>query len=725
MNPLPHPAFRTGCNRPPHLASLILCVVILLACSGLQASPLSTAFTYQGSLQAEGKPADGIFDFRVILYNAEVGGSQIGSVITNQTVYVDHGTVNLLLDFGADPFVGDELWLEIALRTGDTTDPFIPLHPRQTLRPTPHAIHALTATSAFTATSATSATTADTATSAAQVDWSGIIDIPPDFADGVDRDTTYEAGQGLELVDQVFHLRFEGSGTADTAARSDHGHPPGDAATLGGLAPAEFASALHSHSFDQILGSVADDQLGPNIALLDADQLFVGRNTFAGTTVLTNLANLFNGSFAGDASGLLNLPGTALLPGSVGANALTPESITSSQLAPDTIVPANLNLPAFAATFWSTVGNAGGTSPLPFLGTTDLQPLELRANQTRALRLVPNSTNSVNLIAGSSANDIDDFTIGATIAGGGAATHGGFPHANQVYGDFGTVGGGSRNRIDVTADWSTIAGGLHHTIELNTQWGTISGGRHNHLGIDADFSVISGGATNRVLSKAEAATISGGARNTIGTNAHFASIPGGRLNRAEGRLSLAAGHQAHALHDGSLVWADSHPQPLESSDTNQVTLRATGGFRFFTDTSLNTGVLLEPGSGTWLTLSDRDAKTSFQPVNPRAILDQLNQLPILYWNYRSQNPATRHLGPVAQDFHAAFHLGGDPRRLATVDVDGVALAAIQGLNLKLEEELQSRDRELQELRSALATLQGQVQALGANPTARENRDEHD
>jgi trimeric autotransporter adhesin len=710
MNSSPNLA-SPGPNSPQRSWSLIVTAVILLACLGLQASAVGTAFTYQGSLQEEGAPVDGILDFRLILYDAEVGGSQIGNVLTNLAVEVQNGLVNLLLDFGAEPFLGDEVWLEIALRPGATMDSFIPLHPRQSFRPAPHAIHAQTANNAVTATTATTATTADSATSAAQVSWSGIIDMPPDFADGIDRDTTYEAGRGLELVDEVFHLRFDGTGAAETAARSDHVHPPGDAATLGGMPPAEFAAALHAHSFDQILGSVADEQLGPNLARLDADQAFLGFNWFAGTSVLTNNANLFHGSFSGDASGLLNLAGTALLPGSVGVDALAPGAITSSQVASDTLVPANLNLPAFSATFWSTGGNPGDAGQLPFLGTTDMQPLELGANRTRALRLVPNSTNSVNLIAGSSANDIDDFTIGATIAGGGAATHGGFPHANQVYGDFGTIGGGSRNRVDVTADWSTIAGGLHHTIELNTQWGTISGGRHNSIGIDADFSAIGGGATNAVLSRAEAATVSGGASNTIGTDAHFASIPGGRLNRAEGRLSLAAGHQAHALHEGSLVWADSHPQPMASTDTNQVTFRATGGIRFFTDTDLNIGVLLEPGSGTWLTLSDRNAKTNFEPVDPRSLLDQLDRLPIHYWSYRSQNPAARHIGPVAQDFHAAFDLGSDPRRLATVDVDGVALAAIQGLNRKLREELESRDRELQELRDAVATLQSQVLAL--------------
>jgi len=45
---------------------------------------------------------------------------------------------------------------------------------------------------------------------------------------------------------------------------------------------------------------------------------------------------------------------------------------------------------------------------------------------------------------------------------------------------------------------------------------------------------------------------------------------------------------------------------------------------------------------------------------------------------------------MARDFHAAFGLGESEKRINTVDADGVALAAIQGLNQKLEE----KDREI-------------------------------
>ena len=68
-------------------------------------------------------------------------------------------------------------------------------------------------------------------------------------------------------------------------------------------------------------------------------------------------------------------------------------------------------------------------------------------------------------------------------------------------------------------------------------------------------------------------------------------------------------------------------------------------------------------------------------------------------------PGLTHMGPVAQDFYAAFHLGGSDTTITTVDPDGVALAAIQGLNQKLEEtraELRRKEAENAEMETRLA-----------------------
>jgi uncharacterized coiled-coil protein SlyX len=109
--------------------------------------------------------------------------------------------------------------------------------------------------------------------------------------------------------------------------------------------------------------------------------------------------------------------------------------------------------------------------------------------------------------------------------------------------------------------------------------------------------------------------------------------------------------------------------------------------------------------------SDRNAKEQFKPVNAREVLAKVVGLPITEWQYKTQSDA-RHIGPMAQDFREAFALGRDEKHITSVDADGVALAAIQGLNEVVREQreaiekLESRNRELEErLAGRLAALE--------------------
>lgn len=88
-------------------------------------------------------------------------------------------------------------------------------------------------------------------------------------------------------------------------------------------------------------------------------------------------------------------------------------------------------------------------------------------------------------------------------------------------------------------------------------------------------------------------------------------------------------------------------------------------------------------------------------------LRKVLSIPLTRWNYKAE-PGQQHIGPMAQDFHAAFGVGPDDRHISTVDADGVALAAIQGLNQKLEETrdaLRKREQENAELRARLDQLE--------------------
>jgi Chaperone of endosialidase len=104
-------------------------------------------------------------------------------------------------------------------------------------------------------------------------------------------------------------------------------------------------------------------------------------------------------------------------------------------------------------------------------------------------------------------------------------------------------------------------------------------------------------------------------------------------------------------------------------------------------------------------VSDRNAKTNFSSINALEVLNKVVQLPVSRWNYKSDASSLKHIGPMAQDFHKAFNLNGsDDTHVSAVDMQGVAFAAIQGLNLKLETENAT-------LRASLATLEARLSKL--------------
>ena len=86
--------------------------------------------------------------------------------------------------------------------------------------------------------------------------------------------------------------------------------------------------------------------------------------------------------------------------------------------------------------------------------------------------------------------------------------------------------------------------------------------------------------------------------------------------------------------------------------------------------------------GSMVHSSDRSRKENIVSVNSAQILDQVAKLDISKWNFKGDDYS--HLGPMAQDFYAAFGLGGTDKGIATVDSDGVALAAIQALLKRIE-----------------------------------------
>jgi hypothetical protein len=120
-------------------------------------------------------------------------------------------------------------------------------------------------------------------------------------------------------------------------------------------------------------------------------------------------------------------------------------------------------------------------------------------------------------------------------------------------------------------------------------------------------------------------------------------------------------------------------------------------------------------NGNLIETSDVNSKENFAPVDGQEILSRVDQIPITTWNYKSDDPAIRHIGPMAQDFYAAFKLGQDERHIAPLDANGVALAAIQELHQLVQEkdvEIRQLQQQNAELEARLAALEKLVEGIG-------------
>jgi hypothetical protein len=357
----------------------------------------------------------------------------------------------------------------------------------------------------------------------------------------------------------------------------------------------------------------------------------------------------------------------------------------------------------------------------------------------------------------------------ASVVGGGQYNYacdgwsivaGGFTNVVSGGGDDGFIGGGEANTLMATADSAIVAGnsntisksdsaivggqsnstaaansliggGESNQIESGGTYGGIVSGNLNNL--SAEYGFIGAGISNTVSGEGgyiaaggyntvsgEGAVIDGGFNNTAGGT--FATIPGGYVNSAAGTYSFAAGARASAAQTGTFVWSDGSDGDtiLASSRAYQFLARASGGFTLYTNAASTVGAQLAAGSGTWASLSDRNAKTGIVPLDDDAVLAKVDALPISRWSYKTEH-GVRHVGPMAQDFYAAFGVGEDDKHITSIDEDGVALAAIKALHAE-NAQLRTRLATVTASHSAkIAAMQAQLQILSAQMAALRQR----
>lgn len=317
---------------------------------------------------------------------------------------------------------------------------------------------------------------------------------------------------------------------------------------------------------------------------------------------------------------------------------------------------------------WNTTGNSG-LNNTNFIGNTDAVDLNFRTNNLNGLVL----------------------TSGGAILAAGSTTTGTTP----------TSGAGSRMM------WIPNRAAFRAGNVSGTHWNDIQ------IGINSTAfgqnTIASGNASFAVGSGASASSLGSMA---LGTNAV-----------AGANYAMAFGKDVSVGHIGSFCMGDEEfGTTLTSSTTNQMNMRFKNGYRLFTNSASTIGVQIAAGGNSWATISDRRKKENFQAVDGESFLKKIAQMPLSSWNYIGQDKKLfRHYGPMAQDFFAAFgHDGigtiGNDTTIASADMDGVNLIAIQALE-KRTHELQQQNDALEsqnlQLRAALETLKSRVDEMQA------------
>ena len=377
----------------------------------------------------------------------------------------------------------------------------------------------------------------------------------------------------------------------------------------------------------------------------------------------------------------------------------------------------------------------------------DATSLDIKVAGVRVVRY-ERDINSPNVIGGIASNVAHSAFYGQTVGGGGTLGNDCWEPSNQTY---------TRSCANsVSGHYSTVAGGVSNVSGADPSllgYGgtTVSGGRGN----SAIFSgaTVGGGAYNAALQASTtiaggigntttglAATVGGGGHNGAGgylatvsggesniANGNHAAVPGGQDNVASGWGSLAAGSRARSysadatpvIHDGVFIWADrpDPPPPFHSAAPNEFAARSTGGVRFVTAIDQSSGSptwtcgVSGGAGGSWGCSSDRELKTDLIPLDAIATLERLAALPVYQWAAKDDPRRTPHAGPTAQDFMAAFGLGDNDKMIGFADAQGVAFAAIQGLNAKFDAAIAERDARIVKQDEEIAELRRAVEVL--------------
>jgi trimeric autotransporter adhesin len=205
--------------------------------------------------------------------------------------------------------------------------------------------------------------------------------------------------------------------------------------------------------------------------------------------------------------------------------------------------------------------------------------------------------------------------------------------------------------------------------------------------------------------------------------------------RASSNGTCPAGPDAGNPCKGTFAAGDeSTTDSVRNQTSNEFRIRYNGGIRLRVSTAANGNT---PGAGgnvgcdltvavpSWTCASSRTLKENYAPVNGEDVLIRLRSVPVTTWNMIGADANVLHLGPVAEDFYAAFGLGLGETAIGLGDIDGVNLAAAKALEARtvdLQNQLNARTTQVLQLQAQvdaqaalIARMEERLRAVEARP----------
>jgi trimeric autotransporter adhesin len=689
-----------------------------------------TAFTYQGRLNNGSALANGNYDFEFTLFNTNITSTAIAGPVTNAAVMVTNGLFTTLVDFGPNAFTGTSNWLEIAVSTNGANS-FTTLSPRQQFSPVPYAITAenlagvvennniiqdgvslatisggsgnVIESGANDATIAGGAdnsigagsfiaaigggannsigTNDDTSTIAGGnsniiQDGAGVSTISGGVGNQIQTGSprsTISGGSNNQILDNSQHSVIAGGGGNQIQNASSY------STISGGL-----DNMIETNAFYSTIGGGVQNTIQTNdeISTIAGGSVNTIANHAAFSTIGGGSQNTIQSNAAEStiSGGYLNTIQTNAQYSSIGGGL---QNTLSNQYA--TVSGGYHNTASGLSSFVGGGGYDGfdGGAFNVASGPASVIVGGVGNNSSGydsfiGAGVFNNASGQDAVVAGGSGNSATN--IYSTVGGGLANTNTGYSA---------TVGGGLQNTA--SGSDATVPGGYGNVANGLTSFAAGNQANANNQGTfvwaDSQNAVFSSTANDQFLVRAQGGM--GINMNNPGGAALYVqgNRSGGTFNSAVGIFentstatgSTGSGPALRVICDGG-----SNPAGALSVSANGIgPIAEFGNGLQFVANIANDGTLT---CKSLIQTSDWNAKQNFTALDGKSVLAKVISLPVTEWNYKDDAADKKHIGPMAQDFHAAFDLNGaDDKHISVIDEGGVALAAIQGLNQKLEE----------------------------------------